>query len=141
VEESAKDPQTAATRLTGLDALAQCLGFEWSASFFDNSTQEGYCCWQSMTRKPGSPGGEARCEKWSLQHRAGGASRVLKSKGSTLIELLLVIAIIAILAAMLRPVLGWAKSRADPAVCKGNLRQMLIGMNVYIQTTQVYPVA
>jgi prepilin-type processing-associated H-X9-DG protein len=57
----------------------------------------------------------------------------------TLVELLVVIAMIAILAALLLPTLSRAKSAADSAVCKSNLRQLLVGMNIYLQESKVYP--
>src|SRR5579883_2765416 len=62
-----------------------------------------------------------------------------KRGGFTLIELLVVIGVIAILAALLFPALNRAKTAANSAACKSNLRQLILAMTLYTQQSSTYP--
>jgi prepilin-type N-terminal cleavage/methylation domain-containing protein len=53
------------------------------------------------------------------------------AKGFTLVELLMVIAIIAILAALLLPMISAARSKARVTTCMSNLRQISLGVRMY----------
>jgi prepilin-type N-terminal cleavage/methylation domain-containing protein/prepilin-type processing-associated H-X9-DG protein len=67
------------------------------------------------------------------------ARRFTGGPAFTLIELLVVIAIIAVLAALLLSALHRARSAADSAVCRSNLRQLTIAIAVYVHDNSVYP--
>src|SRR5690348_13951908 len=68
---------------------------------------------------------------WSRQTRF--------NKGFTLVELLVTIAIIAILATLLLPALHRAQESGRLSLCKSNLKQISLGVGMYVQDTGYYP--
>jgi prepilin-type processing-associated H-X9-DG protein len=60
-------------------------------------------------------------------------------KGLTAVELLVVMAMIAILGALLLPALTQAKGSAKTAACKSNLRQLGIALAAYTHDEEFYP--
>jgi len=61
------------------------------------------------------------------------------TSGFTLVELLVVISVIAILVALLLPVLSRTKAAGLSAACKSNLHQLGIGLALYTTQIQKYP--
>lgn len=59
-----------------------------------------------------------------------------KPAGFTLIELLVVIAVIALLIGILLPALGNARKAGREAVCRSNLRQYGLGIELYAQRSR-----
>src|SRR5215210_3296996 len=72
-------------------------------------------------------------EKTMLPFESHDSSKLSRSKGFTLIELRVVIAIIAILASILFPVFARARENARRASCQSNLKQQSLGMIQYMQ--------
>lgn len=58
---------------------------------------------------------------------------VKNPQGFTLIEILVVISIIALLAAILFPVFSRARENARRTNCQSNLKQIALGINIYVQ--------
>lgn len=54
-----------------------------------------------------------------------------KTRGFTLAELIVVIAIFAIMAALLAPFVRMTKNRSDEINCANNLRQISLGLHMY----------
>lgn len=59
--------------------------------------------------------------------------------GFTLIEVLVVVAIIALLASILLPSLQKAREQATGAVCRTNMHQIMLGMHTYVASEKVMP--
>jgi prepilin-type N-terminal cleavage/methylation domain-containing protein/prepilin-type processing-associated H-X9-DG protein len=70
---------------------------------------------------------------WHPKHKSD------RTNGFSLTELLVMIAIIAILAALLLPALSRANAVAKSTVCKSNLYQIGVGLRLYVDECGKYP--
>jgi prepilin-type N-terminal cleavage/methylation domain-containing protein/prepilin-type processing-associated H-X9-DG protein len=63
----------------------------------------------------------------------------MKRRGFTLVELLVVIAMVALLLAILIPVLHSVRERARALVCSSNIRALTLGMTLYEHKNEAFP--
>jgi prepilin-type N-terminal cleavage/methylation domain-containing protein len=63
-----------------------------------------------------------------------------KAQAFTVIELLVVVAIIGMAAALLLPALSRGKEKARSVACKNLLRQIGLGLQMYVQDTGGCPI-
>lgn len=68
-----------------------------------------------------------------------GKYHVMRESGFTLVELLTVVGIIVVLMGLLIPSIYTAREKAKQAKCASNVRQLLIGLNLYEQEYKSFP--
>ena len=89
-----------------------------------------------MACRPTKSGLSPRCHEADLRQKRHKVSRVFKWGGFTLIELLVVVGIIAILAALLLPVLIRGRDASLAIVCLNNLKQIQLAWSMYASDNQ-----
>jgi prepilin-type N-terminal cleavage/methylation domain-containing protein len=84
----------------------------------------------------GHPGDTLSARTSCADSPANSAPASCRVRGFTLIELLVVIGIIALLIALLVPVLGKARGSSHSVNCLSNLRQIMMAFNLYANDNQ-----
>jgi prepilin-type N-terminal cleavage/methylation domain-containing protein len=69
----------------------------------------------------------------------GRGTSLARTRGFTLLELLVTVGIIAILATLILPALAKVKDRAKMTTCVNNLRQITLGVKMYVSDHQRFP--
>ncbi len=72
-------------------------------------------------------------------HISAGPSLAVSRRGFTMVEMLVVVAIMVALAAMLLPAIMRARETARSTQCMSNLRQLYLGIAQYHETYKTYP--
>jgi prepilin-type N-terminal cleavage/methylation domain-containing protein len=71
-----------------------------------------------------------------MKHSSPGGERRAGDAGFTLLELLVGIAVIALLASLLLPALGRAKRSAHATACISNLHQIGLALQLYVEDNE-----